>query len=333
MEAQVIAEFGDPDVFYTASVEEPDLTPGYVLVKVSATSVNPIDLKIRSGAVPKVAPELPAILHDDVAGTVVEVGEGVSKFELGDEVFGLACGFEGKSGALGEYVLTDPRLLAEKPPRLSMEQAAALPIVGITAWRSLVERAEIDGDESILVHGGTGGVGHIGVQLAHHFGATVSTTASTSEKMEIARSLGAENTINYERESVENYVQEYTDGDGFDVVFDTVGGENIERSFQAVKPGGTVVTIAARSKNDLTLMHQKDLTLHAVFILLPSLTGENRESIGEILDSISSMADSGEIRPLLDKRRFEFNEVSAAHRLAESGGHVGKVVITNGHST
>lgn len=330
MEAQVIADFGDPDVFYSTSVESPDLEPGYVLVRPGATSVNPIDLKIRSGTVPKVAPGLPAVLHNDVAGRVVEVGEGVSKFQPGDEVFGLACGFEGRSGALGEYLITDPNLLADKPPSLSMEQAAALPIVGITAWRSLVERAEIEEEQSVLVHGGTGGVGHIGVQLAHHFGSTVTTTASTEQKLEIARSLGAENTINYEQEPVEEYVEEYTDGDGFDVVFDTVGGENIERSFQAVRPGGTVVTIAARSSNDLTLMHRKDLTLHAVFILLPSLTGEHRERIGELLEFVSLLAESREICPFIDAREFDYSEVGAAHRLAESGDHIGKIVLVNG---
>lgn len=328
MQAQIIEEFGKPDVFTTSTVQEPGTQPGYVLIRVAATSVNPIDLKIRSGAVPKVAPELPAILHDDVAGTVVEVGDGVTRFEPGDEVFGLAGGFEGLGGALGEFVLTDANLLAEKPASLSMPEAAALPIVSITAWRALVERANITAEQNVLVHGGTGGVGHIGVQIARNKGAAVYATASSEKKLDIAESLGADHGINYQRESVESYVEEHTGGTGFDVVFDTVGGENIERSFEAVKPGGTVVTIAARSTNDLTLMHQKDLTLHAVFILLPSITGEDRKSIGGILESVSLLSEAGELRPYIDEREFEFTEVADAHRLAESGKHIGKIVIS-----
>ncbi|MDT3498994.1 alcohol dehydrogenase catalytic domain-containing protein, partial [Bacillus toyonensis] len=156
MKAQIIHSFGDSSVFQLEEVPKPKLLPGHVLIHVKATSVNPIDTKMRSGAVASVAPEFPAILHGDVAGIVIEVGEGVSKFKAGDEVYGCAGGFKGTtSGALAEFMLADARLIAHKPKNITMEEAAALPLVAITAWESLFDRAHIKPGQNVLIHGAT----------------------------------------------------------------------------------------------------------------------------------------------------------------------------------
>ena len=178
MKAQVIRSFGDTSVFQLEEIPVPTVLPGHVLIEVKATSVNPIDTKVRSGAVPAVSPSFPAILHGDVAGIVREVGEGVTEFRPGDEVYGCAGGFKGTGGALAQFMLADARLLAPKPKNLSMEEAAAIPLVTITAWEALFDRANLQAGDEILIHGAAGGVGHVAIQLAKWKGAKVYTTAS-----------------------------------------------------------------------------------------------------------------------------------------------------------
>lgn len=178
MQAYVINQFGDATVFQASEVATPENQPGHVLIRVAATSVNPVDYKIRSGAVADIAPEFPAILHGDVAGVVEAVGENVEQFKLGDEVYACAGGVKGLGGALTEYMLADADLVAKKPHSLTMAEAAALPLVSITAWEGLIDRAKIRPGQTVLVYGGTGGVGHVGIQLAKWAGAKVYTTAS-----------------------------------------------------------------------------------------------------------------------------------------------------------
>ncbi|SMQ78510.1 NADPH2:quinone reductase [Bacillus sp. OV166] len=329
MKAQVIKRFGDPSVFEIAEVPNPEAIPGHVVIQVKATSVNPIDTKIRGGAVPAVAPEFPAVLHGDVAGVVVEVGEGITEFKVGDEVFGCAGGFKGTDGALAEYMLADVQLLAPKPKNVTMAQAAALPLVTITAWESLYNRANVQNGQTVLVHAATGGVGHVAIQLAKLAGAKVFTTASSVEKLSIGRRLGADVSINYREQSVEEYVKEHTDGKGFDIVFDTVGGENLDRSFQAAATYGTVLAIAARSTHDLSLLHAKALTLHITFMLLKVINKEKRQEYGKILREVTKLVEEGKLMPLVDERVFNFDEVKEAHTLLESKKAIGKVVITN----
>jgi NADPH2:quinone reductase len=332
MRAMVIRRFGDPEVFETAELEKPRVLPGHVLIRVAATSVNPIDLKIRSGFVPNLAPAFPAVLHGDVAGVVEEVGAGVADFRPGDEVFACAGGFRNApGGALADFLLAPAEVVARKPSSLTFREAAALPLVSITAWEALFERARIEPGQKVLIHGAAGGVGHVAIQLAKAKGATVYATASTPEKMEIARRLGADGVICYRETTVEEYVRTHTGGKGFDVVFDTVGGANIDRSFEAVKIGGTVVTIAARSTHDLTPMHNKGLTLHVVFMILPHLTGEGLARHGAILREVARLADEGKLRPLLDAEAYPFARVADAHRRLESGQAIGKVTLVNEH--
>jgi NADPH2:quinone reductase len=334
MRAQVIRQFGGPEVFEAAEVKKPDVLPGHVLIRVAATSVNPIDQKIRSGFVPALAPEFPAILHGDVAGVVEEVGKGVVGFEPGDEVFACAGGFKNlHGGALADYLLAPAALVARKPKSLSWREAAALPLVTITAWESLFDRANIQPGQKVLIHGGAGGVGHVAVQLAKAHGAEVYTTVSTPEKAEIALRLGADAAILYKETPVADYVREYTGGKGFDVVFDTVGGPNIDRSFEAAKVNGTVVGIAARSTHDLTPMHSKGLTLHVVFMILPVLQGNGLERHGQILKEAARLVEEGKLKPLLDNTSYTVSQVADAHRRLESGRAIGKITLLNENFT
>jgi NADPH2:quinone reductase len=329
MKAQVIKKFGDPSVFEVADVQKPEVIPGHVLIQVKATSVNPIDTKVRGGVVAAVAPEFPAILHGDVAGEVTEVGEGVTEFKAGDEVYGCAGGFKGTGGALSEYMLADAQLLAPKPKNVTMAEAAALPLVTITAWESLFNRANVQKGQTVLVHAATGGVGHIAIQLAKLTGATVFTTASSEEKLSIGRRLGADVGINYREQSVEHYVKEHTGGKGFDIVFDTVGGENLDRSFQAAAAYGTVLGIAARSTHDLSPMHAKALSLHITFMLLKIINKEERKDHGQILHEVTKLVEEGKLKPLVDSHTFSFDQGAEAHALLESNKAIGKVVLTN----
>ena len=326
MKAILLKEHGGVEGFSVEEIPEPEVRPGHLLVKVAASSVNPVDYKIRQGLLP-VGPVLPGILHGDMAGTITQVGEGVEGFEADDEVYGCVGGFKGMPGVLSEYVLVDPRLVAKKPSNLSMVEAAALPLVGITAWNALIDRARVCEGQRILVHAATGGVGHVGLQLAKAFGAQVHATASDDRKIGIGLELGTDRMINYKQTDVNSYVQSETGGEGYDIVFDTVGGKCLDNSFQAAKIGGSVVSIAARSTHDLTPVHIKSLSLHVVFMLLPILRDQGRERHGEILRELTKLVEIGKVRPLLHEEAFDFQEVGRAHEALESGNAIGKVAL------
>lgn len=328
MKALVIRQFGSPDNFHEMDLPIPEILPNTVLIRVAATSVNPVDFKIRKGAAQGIAPSFPAILHGDVAGTIEAVGEGVDRFQVGDEVYGCAGGVKNLGGALAEYMLADANLLALKPKSIAMTEAAALPLVSITAWEGLIDRARVQPGQKVLVYGATGGVGSIGVQLAKWAGATVYALVSGEEKAAIAHRLGADFTINYHQQPVEDFIAQYTEGQGFDVVFDTVGNDNLQNAFNAVKPNGTVVSIVSLSSQDLTLLHAKGLTLHLVYMLIPMLSGVGRAYHHEILSKLAQLVDEGKVRPLLDSKIFNIADVAAAHQHAESGRAIGKVVLT-----
>jgi len=328
MKAQVIKKFGDCAVFELAEIARPTLKPGHVLIKVCATSVNQIDCKIRSGVVNAIAPDFPAILHGDVAGIVTEVADDVKSFKVQDEVYGCAGGLKGSGGALAEYMLVDAQSIAIKPKSLSMLAAAALPLVSITAWEALFSKAKLTNKHTILIHGGVGGVGHIAVQLAKWCGATVFTTVLKQEDFSLATAFGASTVINAKEEDVEKYVKRLTNNQGFDIVFDTVGGQNLDKSLIAAHANGAVVTTAARSTHDLTPLHNKALSLHAVFMLLPILNKERRAEHGKILAQIANIVDAGKLKPLIDSHQFTLDSVSAAHACLESGNAQGKVVIS-----
>lgn len=331
MKAYPITQYGDPDYFTAMDLPDPTPGPGQVLIQVAASSVNPVDTKIRAGG-REMCPDLPAVLHMDVSGTVVALGDGVSDFQIGDRVYGCAGGLrtiagEVLPGALAEYMPADARLLAKAPEKLDLAEAAALPLVTITAWEALIDRAKIAPDQAVLIHAGAGGVGHIAIQLARWAGSRVYTTVSSDAKAAIARELGAHVTIDYRHTPVAAYVAEHTGGAGFPVVLDTVGGENLQRSLEAAAVEGVVCTILASGEHDLSLLHAKGLSLHAIFMLIPMLYDRRRDDHGKILGVVADLVDRGQLRPWIDPERFAFAEAAQAHRKVMEGRSVGKVLL------
>jgi len=272
---------------------------------------------------------LPGVLHGDVSGIVREVGDEVKDFKVGDEVYGCIGGFSHMPGVLSEYALADSRLIAKKPVRLSMIESAALPLVSITAWNALVDRGRISPNQKVLIHAGTGGVGHLALQLAKAMGAETHVSISNVKKAEIARALGADDILHYSREKPGQFLQNLPQGCFYDLVLDTVGGCCLDQSFQAAREYGTVVSIAARASHDLTLMHMKSLSLHVVFMLLPLLQNQHREKHGQILQEIAAFVDQGKINPLIHPEVFSFENVGKAHQCWESSQAIGKIVLEN----
>lgn len=326
MKAMVLNQYGENAAFEQADIATPEAEAGQVIVRVKATSINTVDTMIRHmGTDLPLSPELPAVLGMDFAGIVESVGEGITGFAPGDEVYGCAGGLADLQGALAEYMAADARLIAHKPKTLSMREAAALPLVGITAYEGL-ERAGVKAGQKVLVHGGTGGVGHVAVQLARHFGAEVYATASGAEPFEILNGYGA-TPIDYKTEAVADYVEAHTAGAGFDVVFDSVGGANMANSFEAAALNGHVSSTVAMVDLDLTTAHFKGLSLHVVFMLIPMLHNHQREAHGEILTNLAKIVDKDGLKPLLDKQHFRLEQVGAAHDRLTSGKAIGKVVV------
>ena len=327
MKAMIIDSFGGPEVFEAAELPQPEVQPGQVLVRIKAISVNTVDTMIRQmGNDLPIAPALPAILGMDFAGVVEATGAGVDQFVPGDEVYGCAGGLGDLPGTLAEYIAADARLVARKPGNLTMAEAAALPLVGITAYEGLM-RAGIDKDQKVLVHGGSGGVGHIALQLARHFGAEVYATGGGDKQLALIEELGAHG-INYKTESVAQYVEQHTQNTGFDLVFDSVGGANMANSFEAAALNGQVTSTVAMVELDLSVAHFKGLSLHVVFMLIPMIHDHGREAHGEILNKLTEITEAGALRPVLDEMPFTLDQVCEAHARLASGQAMGKVVVT-----
>lgn len=335
MKAMIIKAFGSEDVFEQAQLPTPQLVDGRVLIKVAATSVNTVDTMIRAmGDELPLAPALPGVLGMDFSGSVEAVGEGVTNFAVGDEVYGCAGGLADLQGALAEYMLADAKLIAHKPKNLSMREAAALPLVAITAYEGLMRANLIDAsnnavnakDKQVLVHGGSGGVGHIALQLAHYFGADVYSTGGGDAQLALIERLGA-TPINYKTDTVADYVAKHTQGKGFDIVFDSVGGANMANSFEAAALNGHVASTVAMVELDLSTAHFKGLSLHVVFMLIPMLHNQQREQHGKILSALTDIFEAGGLTPVLDSEQFSLSQVGAAHARLSSGQAMGKVVV------
>ena len=325
--AYVIEEYGDPDVFTERTVDVPDPGPDELRVSVVASSVNPVDYKIRRGDLPDFAPEFPATLGCDVSGVVEAVGADVERFETGDEVYGMPGG-AGRQGALADRVVGHAGTFAHAPERIPLEEAAALPVVALTALEMLTDKASVGAGDDVVVYGGSGGVGHVGVQLADHLGATVVATGSSEAKRSLASDLGADAVVDYTTTDPATYVAEHADGEGFDTVFDPVGDDHLATAFEAVRPFGSVVTTESSSTQGLSPMHANSLDLGVVLVILPVLLGDRQERVGEELAEIATLVDEGALDPHVDER-FGFDEVAAAHRRAEDGEFVGKLLLVN----
>ena len=323
----ILNKYGSDAEFQLAELAEPSVKAGHVVVRVAATSVNTVDTMIRQLGQEQlpISPDLPAVLGMDFAGTIDSVGEGVTGYAPGDEVYGCAGGLTDLQGALAELMLADARLIAHKPKSLSMREAAALPLVGITAFEGL-QRANVSAGQKVLVHGGAGGVGHVAVQLARHFGAEVFATGTGTQQISIIEQYGA-TAIDFRTETVAEYVAKHTGGTGFEAIFDTVGGANLNSSFEAAALNGQVATTVSLLELDLAPAHFKGLSLHIVFMLIPMLYNVKREQHGAILARLADLVDSGTLMPLLDEKQFLLADVGQAYDRLTGGQAIGKVVV------
>lgn len=307
-----------------STISTPEIGPHDVLVRVRASGVNPLDTKIQAGAAAHARHPLPAIPGIDLAGVVELAGREVTRFKPGDEVYGMTGGVGGVQGSLAEFAAVDADLLAPKPVNLSMREAAALPLIVITAWEGLIDRAALKAGQKVLIHGGAGGVGHVAIQIARAVGAEVFATGSPSQRTTI-EGFGA---VFIDRgSSVETYVTQHTGGRGFDIVYDTVGGKVLDASFEAVRRFGHVVSALGWGTHALAPLSFRAATYSGVFTLLPLLSGEGRAHHGEIMAQATRLAEAGKLVPLLDARRFTLENVDDAYALIRDHAAKGKLVV------
>ncbi|SPT37673.1 Zinc-type alcohol dehydrogenase-like protein SA1988 [Achromobacter denitrificans] len=316
MKAVVLKSFGGPEAFELQELPKPVPQAGQVLVRVHATSINPLDYQVRRGDYPDLVP-LPAITGHDVSGVVEAVGPGVTAFAPGDEVWYTPQIFDGP-GSYAEYQVAAESIVGNKPPSLSHLEAASLTLVGGTAWEALVVRAGLRVGESILIHGGAGGVGHVAIQLAKAVGARVFTTAREAN-FEFARRMGADVVIDYEKEDYADAVMRETGGRGVDVVFDTIGGDTLSRSADVLAQLGRVVSIVdiAQPQN-LLQAWGKNASYHFVF---------TRQHRGK-LDELSALIERGQLRPHVGAV-YPLADIAQAHARLETpnNGLQGKIAI------
>lgn len=317
MKAIVIHQYGDRSVLSLEQIATPTPGDNELLIKVFACGVNPVDYKIRSGMI-GLPRSFPSILGYDVSGQVAEVGGGVKRFKAGDEVF-----FSGQitdNGGYAEYCVVDESIVSKKPQNISHPEAATIPLSGQTAWEALFERADAKNGESVLIHAGAGGVGSLAIQLAKWKGLTVFTTASQPQHIEMATQFGADHVINYKEVNFVEIVQQETNGDGVDVVFDTVGGDVFNSNFEALKIKGSAVCIVEREEPyPLLQAWLKNATIYTLFM------ERNRER----LDQLAKLANEGILKPVVGMT-LPLADAARAHEMVE-GGHVGgKIVLTVG---
>ncbi|SEW24666.1 NADPH2:quinone reductase [Luteibacter sp. 329MFSha] len=302
---------------------------GEVRVRVVAAGLNPLDAKIRAGQAAHAKHPAPAVLGLDMAGIVDAVGTDVIGFAPGDAVYGLTGGVGGIQGSLAPFAVVDAALLAHAPTHLPLADAAALPLGFITAWEGLVDRAHLGAGQTLLVHGGAGGVGSMAVQLGVALGARVVATGSAGQA-DVITTMGA-TFFDYRASSIESIVETCTGGEGFDVVYDTLGGATLDASFVAARRyGGHVVSSLGWGTHSLAPLSFRAATYSGVFTLMPLLTGKGREAHGRIMAEATRLADGGKLRPVLSARRFALADGNAALDLVESGDAGGKVIVEIG---
>jgi NADPH:quinone reductase len=330
MRAVLMTAVGGPDVLKLEEVPEPEIAGEHdVLVRLRAAGINPVDYKLRSGGT--VGGSLPAVLGCDGAGVVEGVGPAVSRVRPGDEVYFCDGGFGPTPGTYQEVKVVDERYLARKPERLSFVEAAAAPLVTITAWEATRERARVTAGQSVLVQAGAGGVGHMSVQIARLAGARVATTVTAGEKTELAASLGAQLCIDYQHEDVGEKLRAWTGMDGADVVHDTVGGKTFTSCFTLVRPYGDLVSNVESPWEEaaVTAMHNRNLRVSFTWMPAPSVFGwpEQRERQRAILEQAATHFDAGDLRVIVGAT-FPLDKAADAHRAVEAGQVVGKTVLT-----
>jgi len=330
MRAFVVEKYRAP--LQEADVPEPTVGERDVLVQVQAAGLNALDEKIRAGEFRQILPyTLPLIAGNDVAGTVIRVGSEVRAFKAGDEVY--ARPGQDRIGTFAERIAVAEADLALKPASVSMEEAGSLPLVALTAWQALVERGKVQPGQKVLIHAGAGGVGSIAIQLAKHLGATVATTASAANA-DFVRGLGADTVIDYRSQDFEQLLS------GYDLVLDSLGGENLEKSLRVLKPGGKAIGIAgppdpafAREAGLNPVLRLAVRGLSAVIRRQARKRGVSYEFLfmrasGDQLRQITALIDGGALRPVVG-RVFPFAQTIEALQGLDNGGIRGKAVISN----
>ncbi len=331
MKAILATAPGSADVLQLRDISKPELpSPHHLLVKLAAAGVNPVDTKLRTK--PAYYPDkLPAILGCDGAGIVEKIGDAVTRFKIGDAVYFCNGGLGDEPGNYAEYTAVHEDYCAAKPANLGLQESAALPLVLITAWEALVERAALQSGQTILIHAAAGGVGHIAVQLARHLGARIAVTVSDEKKAEFAQSLGAEKIIRYREQDFVQETLNWTQGEGVDVVFDTVGGDTFLRSLNAARIGGKVVSLlsTALSLADTQLARLRNLSLCYDLMLTPQVMKLHDERVRQrkILDQGAQLVDAGKLNVLVSQK-LPLERAADAHRLIEQGGVIGKIILT-----
>lgn len=332
MRAIQLTEAGGPEVLRVVELPAPgEPAPGEIRVRVKAAGVNPVDAKIRQ-APGRFGVTTPLVPGCDGAGVVTAVGEAVQHLSLGDEVYFCQCPLAGAAGSYAEEVLVDARLAARKPAALDFAAAAAVPLVLITAWEALVDRAQVEAGQRVLVHGGAGGVGHMAIQIARLHGAQVIATAGSAEKAELARALGAQEVVLHRERDFVSAVLDWTGGRGVDLALDTVGGEVFTRSLEAVACYGRLMTLLAPPADaNWGTARTRNLDVGFELMLSPLMLGleDALAHQGRILDRCREWFDDRQLRVHVD-RVFPLDQAAEAHALLAAGAVRGKLVLEVG---
>ncbi|CAM4141550.1 hypothetical protein F901_02898 [Acinetobacter dispersus] len=328
MKAAYINRYGKIDDVQLDEQPKPSISKDSVLVKVHAVSINPLDLRVLEGEFKAILPvKFPFILGNDFAGVVAQVGSNVTQFKVGDEVYAKTD----LNGAFAEYTIVQQSSLALKPQNISMEHAASLPLVSLTAWQALVEIAKLRSGQKVLIHAGSGGVGSIAIQLAKHLDATVATTTS-SKNTRWVRELGADIIIDYKTMDFEQELKEY------DVVLDTQGGKTLEKSLNVVKRGGRIISISGPPDRAFAEAIKANWLLKFIIPLLSwSIRNKAKkrditysflfmQPNGSQLSQIAELVEAGKIKPIIDKE-YPFSQMNEALQYVNTGRTKGKVVL------
>ena len=330
MKAFIVDRYGKKARGRIGELPDPKLRENDVLVQVYAAGVNLLDSKIRSGEFKLILPyRLPLILGNDVAGVVVQIGPRVRRFKIGDEVYARPP--QDRIGTFAELIAMNEDAVAMMPEKLTMEEAASIPLVGLTAWQALIERANLKKGQKVLIHAGSGGVGTIAIQLAKHLGATVATTTSTAN-LDLVKSMGADIAIDYKTTDFAKVLHDY------DVVLNSLGTETLNKSLEVLKPGGKLISISGPPDPDFAKDQGASWFLKFVMSLLSSGIRKKAKrhrvsysflfmrASGEQLSEITSLIDAGVIRPVVN-RVFPFESTGEALAYVETGRAKGKVVV------
>ena len=309
MKAAQFKDYGGPEVIEITEVPKPTPQKDQALIEIHAATINPFDYKVRRGYMKDSMPlELPLTIGGNLSGVIIEVGSEVTNFKVGDEVFGQSYAFGGGSGAIAEYAVASVDNIAIKPKDINYIEAGSLPLVGASAIQALEQHINLQKGQKILIHGGAGGIGSIAIQLAKHLGAYVATTVS-SEEAEFARSLGADEIINYKSQDFSEMLKD------FDAVFDTVGGETTDKSFKVLKKGGVLVSMLGEPSKDLAVEY-------GVVVF-----GQNTQTNSKNLSRLKELVEQEVIKPKVDKV-FPLDQTRQAFEYVETGHPRGKVVIS-----